>query len=853
MPGTRFPLEVQPRIPLELQGLEQLANNLIYSWERGVRALFFRLDGELWEQCGHNPKVFLRRVGQDRLEKAASDAVFLQDFRGVMSAYDSYLEFRNRAAGSRSPLVEGRDLVSYACAEYGLHESFPIYSGGLGILAGDYCKAMSDMDVPFVAVGILYRLGYFNQTIDAEGNQVASYMPSRFEDLPIACATCKEGKPLIVSVRMAERDVWLRVWVAQVGHIKLYLLDSDIEQNSKEDRAITYQLYGGGEVNRIQQEIVLGIGGVRAQRALGLAPTVWHINEGHPALQIIERCRELVAQGLEFATALEAVAANTVFTTHTPVAAGHDLFEHSMVRHYLASHVAELKIPMDEFLALGASPGGEHRFNMTALALRGSRFHNGVSAIHGGVASQMEGFIWPQIEPAENPIRHVTNGIHVPTFLAREWLIYFNQEFGGSWRNELSNVDYWRQIDAIPDHVFWSQREYLKSKLAEALVGRITRQQTRNGFSKAQITRMTRHLERGERSVMMVGFARRFATYKRATLVFSDEARLARLLNDSERPVIFIFAGKAHPNDQPGQALIRAIHGYSRKPEFEGKILLVEDYDIALARKLVAGVDVWLNTPQYPQEASGTSGQKAAINGVLNLSVLDGWWAEGHTDDNGWGITPHGPQYSQEFRDREEAGELLDLLERQVVPLYFDRNSHGYSRGWVARAKAAMKTTIPRFNAERMAADYIREHYLPAHNQGERVTADGWTGAQTLAAWKKKIGAGWPAVRIERLDVPLTDIHSDEVLTIQVAVELGPLTPGDVVVDCVLGVESPDNEFSARSHHGLPHCGSTADGRALFCIELKPGAPGLQSYMLRVYPHHELLAHPFEMGRMLWV
>jgi starch phosphorylase len=853
MPGTRFSLEVQPRIPPELQGLERLANNLIYSWERGVRGLFFRLDCELWEECGHNPKVFLRRVGQDRMEKAASDPVFLQDFRGVMSAYDSYLEFRKRPDRDRSLLVEDRDLVSYSCAEYGLHESFPIYSGGLGILAGDYCKAMSDMDVPFVAVGILYRRGYFNQTIDAEGNQIASYAPSRFEDLPIACATCKEGNPLIVSVRMAERDVWLRVWEAQVGHIKLYLLDSDIEQNSTEDRAITYQLYGGGEVNRIQQEMVLGIGGVRAQRALGLVPTVWHINEGHAAFQIVERCRELVAQGLDFASAFEAVAASTVFTTHTPVAAGHDLFEHSLMRHYLASYVAELHISMDEFLALGASPGGEHRFNMTALALRGSRFHNGVSAIHGGVASQMESYIWPQIEPAENPIRHVTNGVHVPTFLAREWLLYFNQQFGGSWRNELSNGDYWRQIDDIPDHVFWSQREYLKSKLAETLIQRITRQQTRNGFSKAQIARMTRHLERSERGVLMVGFARRFATYKRATLVFSDAERLARLLSDPERPVVFVFAGKAHPSDQPGQALIRAIHQYSRKPEFEGKILLVENYDIALARKLVAGVDVWLNTPEYPQEASGTSGQKAAINGVLNLSVLDGWWAEGHTDDNGWGITPHGPQYSPEFRDREEAGELLDLLEREVVPLYFDRNSHGYSRRWVARAKAAMKTTIPRFNAERMAADYVREHYLPAIRQSERVAADGWAGAKALAAWKRKIGAGWPAVRIERLDVPLADVLSDQALPIRVAVALGTLTPADVAVDCVLGVESQEAEFNPRSHHALSYGGNTPDGRALFTVELKPGMPGLLSYMLRVYPHHELLAHPFEMGRMLWV
>ncbi|MGK2914438.1 MAG: alpha-glucan family phosphorylase [Porticoccaceae bacterium] len=852
MPGTRFSLEVQPRIPPELQGLEQLAENLIYSWDRGVRGLFFRLDAELWERCGHNPKLFLRRVGQDKLAEAAADVVFLQHFRGVMSAHASYFEFSNRHV--TTAWIDGdHDLVSYACAEFGLHESLPIYSGGLGILAGDYCKAMSDMDVPFVAVGILYRRGYFNQTIDADGNQIATYAISDFEDLPVQCALCKEGNPLVVSVRIANREVMLRVWVAHVGLIRLYLLDSDIEQNSIEDRGITYQLYGGGDGNRIRQEIVLGIGGVRAQRALGLAPTVWHINEGHAAFQVVERCRELVAAGLDFASALEAVAANTVFTTHTPVAAGHDVFDHSLLRDYLADHVAGLKISMDEFLALGASPGAEHRFNMTALALRGSRFHNGVSQIHGNVASSMEGYIWPQIDAAENPIRHVTNGVHVPTFLAREWVNYFNQQFGGSWRNELLNPDYWHRIDDIPDHVFWSQRENFKATMVETLIDRIDRQLTRNGYSKSQIDRSTRYLRRGDRSVMMVGFARRFATYKRATLIFSDEARLARLLNNPERPVIFIFAGKAHPNDQPGQDLIRAIHHYSRKPEFEGKILLVENYDVAMARKLVSGVDVWLNTPQYPLEASGTSGQKAAINGVLNLSVLDGWWAEGYDGVNGWGITPHGPRYSQEFRDREEAGELLDLLERQVVPLYFERNNHGYSRGWVARAKAAMKTIIPRFNSQRMVADYLRDHYAPAIRQGRRLQADNWNGAKALAAWKQKITAGWPAVKVHREDVPQTSIYSDTSMPIQVAVALGSLAPADIVVDCMLGVESADGEFSPYSHHALSHRGNTADARTLFAIDLKPEMPGLLSYMVRVYPHHELLSHPFEMGRMLWV
>lgn len=852
MPGQRFTVEVQPRLPAELQGLEQLADNLIYAWDRGVRGLFHRLDPDLWERCGHNPKVFLRRVAQQRLDAAAADPVFLQDFHSVMSAYDSYLEFRRRERRDLGLREDRGDLISYACAEFGLHESFPIYSGGLGILAGDYCKAMSDMDVPFVAIGILYRQGYFRQTIDAQGNQIAHYHPSRIEDLPVRCAGGERG-PLLVAVPMAERTVQLRVWQALVGHISLYLLDSDIEQNRAEDRAITYQLYGGGEVGRIQQEIVLGIGGVRAQRALGLAPNVWHVNEGHAAFQILERCRELVGRGFEFAAALEAVAADTVFTTHTPVAAGHDRFHRSLVQHYLGAYIAELGITMDGFMALGASPDGDQLFNMTALALRGSRFHNGVSAIHGGVAARTEGYIWPEIDPAENPIGHVTNGIHLPTFLAREWGSYFNQQFGGSWRNELCNADYWERIDEIPGHVFWSQREHLKSKLADALCERLTRQLTRNGHSPSQIAKVTRYLERTERSVMMIGFARRFATYKRATLIFADPERLARLLNDPQRPVVLIFAGKAHPADQPGQELIRALHRYASQPEFEGRVLLVEDYDIALARKLVTGVDVWLNTPQYPLEASGTSGQKAAINGVLNLSVLDGWWAEGHTDGNGWGIAPHGSAFGAEFRDREEAGELLDLLEREVVPLYFERNNHGYSRRWVERAKQAMKTIIPRFNAERMVADYLRELYLPARDHGRRLAANDGAGASILAHWKRRVLAGWGEVQVGLAAEAMPSIHHDERLAIRVAVALGPLAPDDLVVECVLGTESPAGEFEPDSVHRLVHSGAAADGSALFVLDLAPPASGLLSYRLRAYPWHPLLAHPFELGRMRWV
>ena len=597
MAGTQFSLEVQPTLPRKLSRLQELAEDLLYSWDRQVRGLFFRLDRNLWESCGHNPKVFLRRVSQQRLEQAAEDRVYMEDYNRALSAYDTYHE-EPRHAGIKDHLDPEQDLVAYFCAEFGMHESLPIYSGGLGILAGDHCKAASDLGIPFVGVGMLYRQGYFTQTIDGQGNQIAHYMPTDFNDLPTRPALLDNGRELHVVVDLPGRRVMLKVWQAKAGHIRLYLLDSDLPENQETDRAITYQLYGGDITTRIQQEIVLGIGGVRALRALGLKPTIWHINEGHAAFQVLERCREWVRQqDLDFASALELVAASTVFTTHTPVAAGHDIFDHSLISIYFADYIKDLGIEMEEFLSLGASPSSQGGFNQTALAMRGSRFHNGVSRIHGGVASRMEGYVWPQIPHEENPVNYVTNGVHVPTFLARDWANLYDMRFGREWRNELLHDSYWDRIDDIADHSFWSLRQSLKSALLEDVRQRVHLQHRRNGVSDALLERQTQYLSPHETDILTIGFARRFATYKRAALLFSDPERLARLVNDPQRPVLLLFAGKAHPHDLPGQHLIQVIHDYSRRPEFLGRIILVEGYDMALARKLVTGVDVWLNTP----------------------------------------------------------------------------------------------------------------------------------------------------------------------------------------------------------------------------------------------------------------
>jgi len=850
MSGTIYQIEVRPVIPERLTGLQQLASDLLYSWDRGVRGLFYRLDNVLWEACNHNPKVFLRRVSQHILDEAVEDHLFMEEYNRVMSTYQNYHEKVVNQYVADSLDLE-HDLVAYFCAEFGFHESFPIYSGGLGILAGDHCKAASDLGIPFIAVGLLYRQGYFNQTIDGDGNQLAQYNNINFDELLVTPATDPNGGELCVTVEIENRSVRLKVWQAKAGHITLFLLDSDLELNAIEDRSITFQLYGGDKNTRIQQEIVLGIGGVRALRAMGIDPTIWHINEGHAAFQILERCREHVLQGLDFDSALETVAASTVFTTHTPVAAGHDIFERERMSHYFSSYAKSLGIDMADFLDLGNTPSNHGSFNMTSLALHGSRFHNGVSRIHGGVASRMEGYVWPQIPHEENPISYVTNGVHVPTFMAREWVNLFDMRFS-EWRNALLDKEYWSCIDSIADHRFWSLRKELKSLMMNDIYLRMIRRYKRAGYSEAMLQRFTDVTSQPESNVLVLGFARRFATYKRATLLFSDPQRLARLVNDPNRPVIFIFAGKAHPRDVPGQELIRTINEYSLRPEFLGKIILLEGYDMALARKLVTGVDVWINTPEYPLEASGTSGQKAAINGVLNLSVLDGWWGEGYNGENGWAIHPHGQHIDHALRNQEESADLLNLLEHEVIPMFFDQGNLGYSTRWVKMSKASMKSCIPRFNSQRMVVDYVNEFYAKARAQTNRFAENNYAPAKELAAWKRKIRKHWSLVNIQRVDHGAEQITDGQSLPIQVRAYLDGLEAGDVVVECMVGTLADNDKLQVREIFHFSYNGVQGDFHE-YKLDLKPHSSGLNHYKIRMYPYHPLLSHPFELGFMLWI
>ena len=854
MAGTLFHLEINPKLPERLARLDELANNLWYSWDRPTRSLFARLDQKLWGIVGHSPKAFLKRVDQHQLDEAAEDPVFLGTLAKVLSAYDNYHNSPKREQGAHLP---AGGLIAYFCAEFGFHESLPIYSGGLGILAGDHCKTASDMNLPFVGVGLLYRQGYFRQSIDGTGHQHALYSAADFDDLPVTPVQRADGSELKVALHMPGRTVQIKVWSTRVGHITLYLLDTDIEENSPHDRNITHQLYGGDRTTRLEQEIVLGMGGVRALAEMGLQPTVWHINEGHAAFLILERARDLIKAGLDFSGAFEAVASNTVFTTHTPVPAGHDHFAEDIIRRYFEECCHDMGCDIGSLLSLGLI-NNQADFNMTALAIRGSRFQNGVSRIHGAVSAEICAGLWPQIEPAENPIDYVTNGVHVPTFLSDMWHDTFDRVLSPAWRQRLSDPKCWSDIHTIPDHTFWSVRQSIKAQMLHLVRHRVTQQHVRNQSSQSHIDRLLRLADPENPNVLTVVFARRFATYKRAMLLFRDLELLKRLICNPERPVLFIFAGKAHPADLPGQELIRRIHEVAEMPEFEGHVLLVEGYDLRLARRLVSGADVWLNNPIYPLEASGTSGMKAAINGVINLSVLDGWWGEGFQRDdkgcNGWAIKPASSIHDEERRDQEEGRSLYETLQDQVIPLYYARGSLGYSPGWVATAKRAIATITPDFNSTRMVGEYATRFYARADQQWRKKSANDFAAACALANWKQRVQQAWPNVSLRRGDSPQKRITFGTSLRFEVVVRLGGLAPDDIAVEMLMARPSYNAKSKPPYRLALEHQGpGLNDGEDIYAITITPDLCGKIDYRIRAYPSHELLTQPFEMGLMLWL
>jgi starch phosphorylase len=851
-------LEVTPVIPASLGRLPELASNLFFGWHRPTRALFEDLDPELWKQTNGNPRLMLRCVPQETLDQAARDSTYLSRYALALQTLDEYLAVAPRA--THPP------LVAYFCAEYGFHESFPIYSGGLGILAGDYCKAASDERAPFVAVGLLYGQGYFTQTVDNDGMQHAEYRERDPRDLPVERVSTAAGSPIKVSVPIGEREVVAALWKAQVGRVAVYLLDSNVPENSPADRNITHRLYGGDESTRIRQEIILGVGGVRALRALGIEPAVWHLNEGHAAFLILELLREHLRKGLSFPVALEAVAAAGVFTTHTPVAAGHDAFPHDLVVAHCGGLIRELGISAERFLDLARAPSAHGLFNMTRLALNGTRHVNGVSRIHGAVSARLCADQWPEIRPEENPVGYVTNGVHLPTFLHQTWVDFFDRELKHDWRERLREPDFWTSLELTSDERYWRTAQSVKSRMLASVRERLEREYARKGLSPAQLRHVTRFLDPARPEVLTIGFARRFATYKRATLLLRDRQRLARLVNNPEAPVLFLFAGKAHPADEPGKQVLREIRQLMITPPFLGRIIFLEDYDLQLARWLVAGVDVWLNNPIAPLEASGTSGMKVAINGRLNLSILDGWWAEGWMQDNGWGIPPASVQ-DPDRRDALEAELILDTLEEEVVPMYYQRNGQGYSPEWVKRSKRAMSTVIPRFNMRRVLYDYTQGLYLPAAAQYRRLAADGFAAATVLAEWKARVRAAWPRVSLRLLSANPAELLRGTALRLSVAASLGGMLPADVRVELRARRVLPEADlsptplcsYSETSRAGLwsltlsPTGEQEPDSAHVFALDARPQECGQFSTEVRLYPWHELLSHPLELGLMKWL
>jgi glycogen phosphorylase len=848
-------LEILPTVPPRLSRLPELAGNLLFGWHRPTRALFEDLDPELWRQTGGNPRLVLRCVEQSILDRAAGDSGYLRRYDEALANFDDYLSAP--APGSEGP----SPLIAYFCAEYGFHESFPIYSGGLGVLAGDHCKAASDERLNFVAVGLLYDQGYFTQTVDSDGTQEAEYQDHDPRDLPVEPVRDAQGQWLRVAVPIAGHEVLARLWKARVGRVAVYLLDTKCPENSSADRDITHRLYGGDESMRIRQEMILGIGGVRALRLIGLAPAVWHINEGHAAFLVLELLREHIVRGVEFAAALELVAAQCVFTTHTPVAAGHDAFGHDLLVAHFSEFIRELGLPLERFLDLGRAPSSPGQFNMTRLALNGTRRVNGVSRIHGHVTSQLVADHWPQLPPAENPVGYVTNGVHVPTFLHQSWTTFFDGTLPPDWRERLSDRDFWHGLSQVSDERYWLAALDVKSRMLFGVRDRLKREYHRKGLSPAQLRHVVRLIDPERPNVLTIGFARRFATYKRAALLLRDRARLARLLGDAQRPVLFLFAGKAHPADEPGKSVLRDIKQLMMVPEFQGRIVFLEDYDMQLARWLVAGCDVWLNNPIAPLEASGTSGIKAAANGTLNLSVLDGWWAEAFDGENGWGIAPANAS-DPERRDALEAEQIYDTLEEEVVPLYYAKNGGGYSSGWLQRCKRAMVTVIPQFNARRMLQDYAQGIYYPAAQQRARLEAADCAGARALATWKARVRAAWPGVSMRQLSQAPQELPRAQALQLRVAVWLNGLAPSDVAVEFVAERVLPSRRtempalasFRDRRKDGMwrarltPTGETESSGEAVFTLDSPAPQCGQFGTEVRLYPSHELLAHPLELG-----
>ncbi|KXS40124.1 MULTISPECIES: alpha-glucan family phosphorylase [unclassified Candidatus Frackibacter] len=841
-------LAVVPKLPAKIKGLKDLAYNLWWSWNEEAEELFKRIDEEAWVEVDKNPVELLAKVPYEELEAISEEDYFIKKYKRVMQEFNDYLKsedtwFNQNYSFSR----DDNQVMAYFSTEFGLHETLPIYSGGLGVLSGDHCKSASDLGLPLVGVGLLYHHGYFKQRIDENGWQKELYPELSLNKLPITTVKDNEGRDLIVSVNLAEREVFIKVWQVEVGRVSIYLLDTNIPENSKADRELTAQLYGGDQEMRISQEIILGIGGAKALQAMGYSPILWHMNEGHSVYLGLERIKQLVKEeDLGFRQALESVAANTVFTTHTPVPAGNERFPNNLKENYFKDYWQKLGLSKEDFLNLGRIKENEE-FCLTVLGLYLARFVNGVSELHGQVASEMWEEFWSGVPANENPITYITNGVHTLSWLATEWQELFNEFFVDDWEDRISYQEVWEEVKKIPNDIFWRTHQDLKRKMIDYIYQSDLERKKR--YTKDEEL----HKNRLHEDILTVGFSRRFATYKRADLLFEDLDRLDKICNQNGKEVQFIFAGKAHPADMPGQKLIKKIHNIAESDRFKDKIILLEDYDIEMARHLVQGVDVWLNNPRRPLEASGTSGQKVAINGGLNLSVLDGWWCEGYNGRNGWVI---GREEGLEYRDDEEqdlidSQSLYKTLEEKIVPLYYDTGEEGLPVHWINYMKEAIASTGATYSTDRMLKEYVRKLYMPAMERGKQLKKEDYKKAKELTAWKEKLERNWQ-------DITITSPNQGEQgkfnirdkINLEVEIGLGTLTPEDVTVEAYVVSGVKEGEIMTATM-GLKE--ELENNSYLYSAEVELKEAGTHKYTFRVIPNQVKLSHKHELGLIKWI
>ena len=847
-------ITVNPQLPKRIGRITEIANNLWWSWNTEFLRLFKRIDIDLWERCNKNPVKFLKSVDQDKLEAVSRDIAFVKEYDKIVDDFDGYMSSKNTWFNQKYP--ENRnDLIAYFSAEYGLDQTIGIYSGGLGILSGDHLKSASDLGIPLVAVGLLYKNGYFNQIIDRYGMQQPEYRDLDLYDLPINPVKDLDGNDLMLYIKFPKRRIYLKVWEINVGRIKLYLMDSDIDVNNSEDRNTTARLYGGDQEMRIRQEIILGMGGVSLLRRLGLTPTVYHMNEGHSAFLNLELIKNTINEKqVSFEVAKDIATSKTVFTTHTPVPAGNDIFPIGLVEKYFKDFWPRLGLTREQFLKLGMKPGEglEQGFNMGIFALKIAGKKNGVSKLHGEVSRELFADVWPHIAPSESPITYVTNGIHTCSWLAPKLKELYNKYLIPYWQDNIHEDYVWEKIKTIPDDKLWKVHTDNKIKLLALVKENVTRRLRREGINYDEIVEITSKLNP---EALTIGFARRFATYKRATLIFKDIERITQILNDPNRPIQLIFAGKAHPADREGAELIKYIHEISLKPQFKGKIFILENYNIEISRYMVSGVDVWLNNPRRPMEASGTSGQKASVNGVVNFSVLDGWWAEGYNQKNGWSIGTNKEYPSYEEQDKADSESIYYTLENKIIPIYYDKDRNGISKTWIELMKNSVMSTGGKYSTARMLVDYTNKLYMPLCNLTKKYYND-LNRVTEFNSWKESLYSNWKDIRIEQVENNADNITVDAGAEIEVrcAVTLPNIAPEDIRTEVYYGKFLEDGTVQDVKIIPMKTERVEPENKKYYYvakIDLTSG--GNYGYSFRVMPQHEMILDSENLDLVKWI